>query len=150
MRRKGISPLIAAVLLIAFTMAVAGILTAWVTSFTQSTTEDVGNESDRLIECSYAGLDITSASFDGTDATVVVANTGTQDINASVVVYLNNGTITQTYSDSIISRGSVANVDLSSPATGVGTADGDIDRVQATSIECPEVTAETQEITDTS
>jgi len=138
--------LIAAVLLIAFTMAVAGILTAWVTSFTQSTTEDVGNESDRLIECSYAGLDITSASFDSNQATVAVANTGTQDVNVSVVVYLNNGTITQTYGNSIISRGSVANVDVSTPATGVGTASGQIDRIQATSIECPEVTSETQDI----
>ena len=34
-RRKAVSPLIAAVLLIAFTMAIAAILTAWVTTFTK-------------------------------------------------------------------------------------------------------------------
>lgn len=32
--RKGISPLIAAVLLVAFTMAIAGIMAAWATTFT--------------------------------------------------------------------------------------------------------------------
>ena len=34
-QRKAVSPLIAAVLLIAFTMAIAAILTAWVTTFTK-------------------------------------------------------------------------------------------------------------------
>ena len=34
---KGISPLIAAVLLIAFTMAIAGIMATWATSFTEET-----------------------------------------------------------------------------------------------------------------
>ena len=35
MKLKGISPLIAAVLLIAFTMAIAGILAIWATTFSQ-------------------------------------------------------------------------------------------------------------------
>ncbi len=38
-KRKGVSPLIAAVLLIAFTMAIAALLTAWVTQFTKAEQE---------------------------------------------------------------------------------------------------------------
>lgn len=65
-QRKGISPLIAAVLLIAFTMAVAAILTAFVTQYTRDTTGSVGNESQRLIECSQARITILSAVFNAT------------------------------------------------------------------------------------
>ena len=85
MERKGISPLIAAVLLIAFTMAVAAILTAWVTTFTEETAEQVGDEGEAQVSCSFAGLSIYDASAtnesyeDGISSSVSVANTGTMD-----------------------------------------------------------------------
>lgn len=82
--RKGISPLIAAVLLIAFTMAVAAILTAFVTQFTRQTTQSVGNQSERLIDCSNAGLAVKSAQYNNSATNqqmhfwvnVTVENTG--------------------------------------------------------------------------
>ncbi len=49
--KKGVSPLIAAVLLIAFTMAIAAILTAWVTSFTTEQKEQ-SEEFSEQISCS--------------------------------------------------------------------------------------------------
>jgi len=95
MRRKGISPLIAAVLLIAFTLAVAALLTAWVTTFTQDTTGAIGDRSTEVIECSYAGLSVYSVSYDSGNnwANVSVANTGTTALGNVTVVALENGIV---------------------------------------------------------
>ena len=145
MERKGISPLIAAVLLIAFTMAVAAILTAWVTSFTQRTTEDVGNTSEQLVSCSFAGLSIYDAIL-GTDdsMTISMANTGTKDLNGvSVVIFHSNGT---TYSDTVDALESGNVDDITIPVASDVDA-SDISRVRIASTECPEVTDETTTIT---
>ncbi len=56
-KRKGVSPLIAAVLLIAFTMAVAAILTAWIAGFTQEH-KDKSEEFDRKISCAYSNIEL--------------------------------------------------------------------------------------------
>lgn len=69
--RKGISPLIAVIMLIAFTMIVAGILAGWATQFvTQSRSE--------LQFCSRAQLLIQRAYFDNTsqELTLSLFNTG--------------------------------------------------------------------------
>ena len=50
-KRKAVSPLIAAVLLIAFTMAIAALLTAWVTQFTKQQ-QDESAQYQEKIECS--------------------------------------------------------------------------------------------------
>jgi len=55
MKRPGVSPLIAAVLLIAFTMAVAAILTAWISSFTQSQKEKSA-EFEQKVQCAFADI----------------------------------------------------------------------------------------------
>ncbi len=64
-KMKGISPLIAAVLLIAFTMAIAGIMATWATSFSQQ----------RLgpTQCALA-LSIDDLKFDNGVVTVAVRN----------------------------------------------------------------------------
>lgn len=54
--RKGVSPFIASVLLIAFAIAVAGIYSGWITSFTEETTEKVGERSEKRVTCSYGGI----------------------------------------------------------------------------------------------
>ena len=53
--RKAVSPLIAAVLLIAFTMAIAAILTAWVTTFTKDKKEQ-SEIYDEKMKCSGANF----------------------------------------------------------------------------------------------
>jgi len=114
MKRKGISPLIAAVLLIAFTMAVAAILTAWVTTFTQETTSDVGNKTQEQISCSFAGVTIYDAVWDGSDTlTVSVSNTGTRDLDdgVSVTGFLSNGSAKSSQISSL-STGSVETTTL--------------------------------------
>ncbi len=92
--KKGVSPLIAAVLLIAFTMAVAAILTAWLTSFTTQKTKYVGNKSSQVIACSYAGIAIYDAVWDSTNNQMLIsiANTGAIDLS-NVTAYVYNGGI---------------------------------------------------------
>jgi flagellin-like protein len=70
---KGISPLIAAVILIAFTTAIAGIMATWATSFVQERTGDIGAEA----EC-IGALDISTPSFSGKTFTLTVKNTNTK------------------------------------------------------------------------
>ena len=78
--RKGISPLIATIMLIAFTMIVAGILAGWATQFvTQSRSE--------LQFCSKAQLLIQRAYYDNATQTLTIAlfNTGDTPLNGFAV-----------------------------------------------------------------
>ena len=141
MDRKGISPLIAAVLLIAFTMAVAGILTAWVTTFTQDTADQVGEDGEQTVSCSFGGLSIYEA-VHGEDLMVSVANTGTVDFEeVNVAAFLEDGSTEQSTIDGGISSGSVESINIED----VGSED-EVDSVRATSTECPDVVAETSDI----
>ncbi len=56
--RKGLSPLIASVLLVAFTMAVAAIIVVWITGFTQQQTTVVGQRGENQIKCSSSILTV--------------------------------------------------------------------------------------------
>ncbi|MBC5793008.1 MAG: hypothetical protein H8Z69_03105, partial [Nanohaloarchaea archaeon] len=76
--RKGISPLIAAVLLIAFTMAVATIAGPWMTQLLQNTQEGVSDQAVDVTRASNLGLEIMSVEFNrsSNELEVVVQNTG--------------------------------------------------------------------------
>jgi flagellin-like protein len=56
---KGLSPLIASVLLVAFTMAVAAIIINWITGFTQQQTTVVAQRGDQQTKCAYSTLYIS-------------------------------------------------------------------------------------------
>ncbi|MDY6777803.1 MAG: archaellin/type IV pilin N-terminal domain-containing protein, partial [Candidatus Nanohaloarchaea archaeon] len=144
MKRKGISPLIAAVLLIAFTLAVAAILTAWVTTFTQNTTGTISNRSGQLISCSYAGLSIYDVVYNTNteQITVSVANTGTKDLsNVTVVVFSDTG-LTRSGSIAGIQTGSVQTKQIN--VTGLS---GTPSRVRVASTQCSRTTDEETEFT---
>jgi len=120
---KGISPLVAAVLLIAFTVAIATIVMGWMGTFTRSTTETITNRTDLAIDCASAGINIedvyVTAGEDGT-ARVVIKNTGFADniVIQTVQLVKNNG---QTYNataagtavDSDFDKGEIATATIS-------------------------------------
>jgi len=64
--RKGISPLIAVIMLIAFTMIVAGILAGWATTF-------VTQQREELQFCARAQLLIQNANYNATTNNLTVA-----------------------------------------------------------------------------
>jgi len=61
MKRKGISPLIAAVLLIAFTMAVASIFAQWAPQLIQDAQGDTTERAQEIQACSDITMEIISA-----------------------------------------------------------------------------------------
>jgi len=87
-KRKGISPLIAVIMLIAFTMIIAGILATWTTNF--------ANRQRVQIEfCSEAGAYIQGGTYDSGTQTLnlVVFNNGKVPLNFIGIVTYKNGTI---------------------------------------------------------
>lgn len=66
---KGISPLVAAVLLIAATMSIAGILSYWATSYVKIQTEQFKNQT-ATSECNFADFRIYQCVYNSTDKKV--------------------------------------------------------------------------------
>ena len=80
---KGISPMIATVLLIAFTVAVGGIVSLWISGYTKTQTGQITSVSQDQIQCYNSVLSIKSTTvLNGTNATIVVGyDSGTLVLN---------------------------------------------------------------------
>ena len=91
---KGISPLIAAVLLIAFTVAIATLIMGWLSSFTRSTTSSISNTTTQAVNCADARVSIREVYIDGTgavqDVNVIVENTGGSSVGITGLEVLNS------------------------------------------------------------
>lgn len=93
---KGISPLIATVLLIAFTIAVGGLISIWLTGFTQTQTQAVGSQASNSIICSNGGIALSSMSYCNSYLTGKLTNIGTISLgNLSFTITFTNATVTQ-------------------------------------------------------
>jgi len=95
MYRKGVSPLIAAVLLIAFTLAIGGFLSGWLQQITRSQTEAANEYSDA--GCIYATFNTEDATFNATgDSKLVfdIVNTGTRDVDINQIT-ITSGNMSQ-------------------------------------------------------
>ncbi len=92
--KKGVSPLIAAVLLIAFTMAVAAILTAWITQFTKGKQELAQTASEKT-ECVYKGISLRDqySAYDPTSGVfrAYIVNIGSAPVSLKKVYVEENG-----------------------------------------------------------
>jgi flagellin-like protein len=71
MNEKGVSPLIASVLLIAVTMAIAGVMATWATTFTSSKIQDSSSGANCI-----GAIDVSSPQFSNTTVSVRIRNTG--------------------------------------------------------------------------
>jgi flagellin-like protein len=67
---KGVSPLISSVLLIAFAIVVAGLYSGWITSFTKTTTEEVQEQSEKKVTCSYGGIALDNVKYNNTSGNI--------------------------------------------------------------------------------
>lgn len=83
MKRKAISPLISVVLLVALTIATAGIVSQFYLKFTRERTREVSDRGSETITCSYAGLYINDAMYNASTKRMVldVTNTGQIDLS---------------------------------------------------------------------
>ena len=73
---KAISPMIAVVLLLAFTVAVGGILSVWFTSFTRTTTGGVESATVNQTRCAGCYISVDSVST----SSIIYSNPCTQSI----------------------------------------------------------------------
>ncbi len=73
---RGISPIIASVLMIAFTLAVAALVGGWLTSTVREETTQVGTGFALQVNCTKAVLDIIDAVCVTNNITIGVSNTG--------------------------------------------------------------------------
>jgi flagellin-like protein len=93
---KGISPLIATVLLIAFTVAVGGLINIWLTSFTKTQTQAVGSQASTSIACSNGGLSLSSLYYCNPYLTGTISNIGTVSLgNISLIITFTNYSMVQ-------------------------------------------------------
>ncbi|HLC76957.1 MAG TPA: archaellin/type IV pilin N-terminal domain-containing protein [archaeon] len=69
LNKKGVSPLIATVLLIAVTMAIAGVMATWATTFTAGKVEEANVGADCI-----GAIDISSLAFSNTTVTLKIRN----------------------------------------------------------------------------
>lgn len=90
---KGLSPLVATVLLIVIVVSIATLVTGWVTTFTRQSQETATNRTTSAIDCSGASISIRSVFVtNGTagSAAVLVENTGfVNDLTITAAQVLN-------------------------------------------------------------
>jgi len=90
-KQKGVSPVIAAILLILITMSIGSLFYGWMRTFYDNQLQKQSQLSDEQIQCSEAGFQINSCSFDSGDtniATILLENTGYVDLNSFTVAAL--------------------------------------------------------------
>jgi flagellin-like protein len=91
MKQKGLSPLVAAVLIIAFTVAVAGLISSWLSTTTKQQTEIVGKSLQYQVNCTKANLGVIEVICSENKLEVSVYNYGPIDLT-NISVYVSNGT----------------------------------------------------------
>ena len=98
MSKKGISPLIAAILLIAFTITVATFLATWSTTFAKTQTQEFTKAGREIAsQCQYANLQVETAVYDDADDKIiaVVWNMGKTELSDfQFLVYYSDVNIT--------------------------------------------------------
>ncbi|MFH1235046.1 MAG: hypothetical protein V1493_05550 [Candidatus Diapherotrites archaeon] len=86
--QKGVSPLIATMLLVLVALGIGGLFFSWMYTYYNNELANQQRMSDEQIRCSDAGFTIVSCSFDQGDtnvATIQLENTGYLDLNAFTV-----------------------------------------------------------------
>lgn len=90
--------MIATVLLIAFTIAIGGIISIWLSGYTRTTTESVGGGTDKLIKCSASILQIKKVT-NNTDENVSILvsyTSGSEKLTGVGCEAIGNGTVSNT------------------------------------------------------
>ena len=89
---KAISPMIATVLLIAFTVAVGGILSLWLSSLASTQTETTGAAAEKQVLCARSVLTVDEVDYSTTaNANVTVSYTyGTENLTAVNIYFIDS------------------------------------------------------------
>ncbi len=99
MKNKGISPLIAAVLLLAFTISIGIITLTWFNTFARNATTKIENQTSQKIDCSFGAISIRNVCLNNTNLTGFIENTGSielKDIKIKIL-YSNGSSLSYNY-----------------------------------------------------
>jgi len=92
---KGLSPLVATVLLIAFTVGVGGLISVWISGFTKTSSSIVSKEGENQILCSNGAIDLSNLRYCSTINNIsgIIKNNGRITLgNITLQTIFNNGT----------------------------------------------------------
>ncbi len=93
---KGLSPVIAGILLVAVTIAVTTIVMNWASSYSKEKVSAADRMSD-TVDCSGLFLEVNEMNFDGSKITLSVKNTGSDTVNSTKQMILwDNNSYTET------------------------------------------------------
>jgi len=113
---KGVSPLVAAVLLIAFTVAVSMIVMGWFSTFVRGTTANISGTTEEAIGCNVASISIehvyVPASGTGTGK-IIVKNTGFKDLQVYGLIANDTGSICKSSTAVSVPKGSIGVIEIS-------------------------------------
>jgi len=129
MKRKGISPLIAAVLLIAFTMAVASIFAQWAPQLIQDAQGQTSEDAKAIQRCSNIVLDISRGNV--THATVQQTQGKSAVGNFTATWFYENAAPVQKSTDLTGSNRNVTQI-----SNGKGSGYGTLTRIEAQPTDC--------------
>ncbi len=95
---KAISPMIAVVLLIAFTVAVGGLLSVWFASLTTSQTSTISSGSEALAKCASSSLAISEVRYPSSGSprlvNVTLTSSGSQNLKNITITVVGGGAST--------------------------------------------------------
>jgi flagellin-like protein len=91
MNKKGISPIVAAVLLIAFSLIIGGLMLLWTRGFVGGTTEEAEKRAEELRRCGGGIIQLSNLKYCNNSLTGDIINRGTATLgNLTLFVYLEN------------------------------------------------------------
>ena len=118
--QKGLSPLVATVLLIAVTMTTAGIIAYWASSFTRAGLPSK-NKTSSLESCTGADFSIYYQTYNSTtkNLVLVLQNTGQADLSLTNVSFLYpDGTLDSKVLNSVLPQGSLKSFTITNVTSG--------------------------------
>lgn len=141
MSRKGISPIIASVLLLAVSLAVVGIFSGWAPQLAQDITEQTSQTATDTLNCNEASLEIRSAYYNSGTATVALRNSGSQNLTDITIAAFDS-------TDTILGQSTGISIDAGNLSEEtVDTSSTEPSYIEAYSGECSSVTASIEDIT---
>jgi len=136
---KGISQLIAGVLLIAFTLAVAAIVSGWLVTMIRGTTKQVGEATEEQTECVAGLLEIITQTCQSGRLDITIQNSGTVDLtNFTIFATIDTTSHVNTSaenSNTILLPGEVVTLTSRNPTE----ISGNITKIRVSAGNCPQV-----------
>lgn len=140
---KGVSPLIAAVLLIAFTLAIGGFMSSWLQNMARTQTETASKNADA--GCSYLNINPTNATFNASGdnrLVLTIENSGTRNAIIDKIRVTGQNLNTTTYSNPANFSGTLNSGDEITIAVTVNTSYIDsVSGVRIIPADCPQSAA---------